>query len=234
MAELDKPMSNDTISINMLGYKGDVPQTTLDNGNIEMYNDLISDDSEDDSNSGDELTTRNPHSPLRRRMSDRHDESQELARNTKNKRRHWLVTETGYSTTERILIDHEDKDSGLKTKILTLVQQTMHDTDTKVRATQSIKDKYRDRAPYRIGFILSMVKKSRDVLNELFNVAVKHREEWKALEQLKIFELIVHTNVDTTNLVRQLVELHINNLNATQKRMRLRIGQPTKQRVVIL
>lgn len=219
----------------MLGYKGDMPQTTLDKGNDDMLNDLLS-DSEDLSNSEDEMTTRNPYSPFRRRNNVRHDETEEHTYKSPDSRRHWLVSENPYQTTE-MLDPHqfpEDKDSGLKTKILTLVQQTMHDTDTKVRATQNIKDKYRDRAPYRIGFILSMVKKSRDVLNELFNVAVKHREEWKALEQLKIFELIVHTNVDTTNLVRQLVELHINNLNATQKRIRLRVGPTTKHRVVIL
>lgn len=93
--------------------------------------------------------------------------------------------------------------------------QTMHDTEKKIKSVQYLKDRYRDRAPYRAGFILSMVKKTRDVLNELFNVAVKHRDDWKALEHLKIFELIVHTNVDTTNLVRQLVEIHIQNLNTS-------------------
>lgn len=60
-----------------------------------------------------------------------------------------------------------------------------------------------------------MVKKSKDVMSELFNIAVKHKDDWKALEQLKVFELIVHTNVDTTNLVRQLVEIHIQHINAT-------------------
>lgn len=233
--ELDKPNSNETIIVNMLGYKGDLTQTTLDKDDDGMVNDLMS-GSDDESNSEDELTTRQRYSPIRRRSSEKHDETEEHPHNTSpDTRRHWLVSESPYPSTD--MNPHtlsDDKDSGLKTKILTLVQQTMHDTDTKVRATQSIKDKYRDRAPYRIGFILSMVKKSRDVLNELFNVAVKHREEWKALEQLKIFELIVHTNVDTTNLVRQLVELHINNLNATQKRMRLRVGVSTKHRVVIL
>lgn len=219
----------------MLGYKGNVNQTTLDKGNVELFNNLMSDNSDEYSNSEDEITTHNPYVPLRRRISDIHGETQEHAVKTPGPRRHWLVSEPPFTNTETNQYAlTEDRDSGLKTKILTLVQQTMHDTDSKVRATQTIKDKYRDRAPYRIGFILSMVKKSRDVLNELFNVAVKHREEWKALEQLKIFELIVHTNVDTTNLVRQLVELHIDNLNATQKRMRLRVGQTTTRRVVIL
>lgn len=234
ISELDKPLTNGTIVINMLGYKGDVHQTTLDKSDIEIFNDLVSDDSDSESNS-EEMTTRYPHPPLRRRMNGKYSGTQVHARELPDRRRHWLVSETPLQTTELTRNPmSEDKDSGLKTKILTLVQQTMHDTDTKIRATKSIKDKYRDRAPYRIGFILSMVKKSRDVLNELFNVAVKHRDEWKALEQLKIFELIVHTNVDTTNLVRQLVELHINNLNTTQRKTRLRLGQTTKQRVVIL
>lgn len=109
----------------------------------------------------------------------------------------------------------DEKDDNLKTKISTLVQQTIHDTERKIKSIQYIKEKNREEPPYKAGFILSMIKKSRDVLNELFNVAVKHKDEWKALEQLKIFELIVHTNVDTTNLVRQLVEIHIQHLNAT-------------------
>lgn len=106
----------------------------------------------------------------------------------------------------------EEKDKNLKMKISTLVQQTLHDTNQKIQSIKHLKEKNREAAAYRAGFVLSMIKKARDVLNELFNVAVKHREQWKALEQLKIFELIVHTNVDTTNLVRQLVELHMQHL----------------------
>ncbi|KAG6444738.1 hypothetical protein O3G_MSEX003531 [Manduca sexta] len=115
-------------------------------------------------------------------------------------------------------LNEEDKDTNLKNKISTLVQQTLHDTERKIKSVQQLKEKNRHQEPYRAGFILSMIKKTRDVLNELFNVAVKHRDEWKALEQLKIFELIVHTNVDTTNLVRQLVEIHVTHLNATNSR----------------
>lgn len=123
----------------------------------------------------------------------------------------------------------DEKDTNLKNKISTLVQQTIHDTERKIKSIQHIKDDHRDTAAYKAGFILSMIKKSRDVLNELFNVAVKHKDEWKALEQLKIFELIVHTNVDTTNLVRQLVEIHIQHLNATNPDHNLE-----RRRVVLL
>ncbi|PZC75717.1 hypothetical protein B5X24_HaOG205691 [Helicoverpa armigera] len=113
--------------------------------------------------------------------------------------------------------NYEDEaDANLKSKISTLVNQTMHDTQRKMTSIETLKNKYRDQGPYRAGFVLSLIKKSRDVLNELFNVAVKHRDEWKALEQLKIFELIVHTNVDTTNLLRQLVEIHLTHMNSTQ------------------
>lgn len=112
-------------------------------------------------------------------------------------------------------IVEDEKDLDIKNKIATLVQQTVHDTARKITSIQNVKKNHKEQAPYKIGFILSMIKKARDVLNELFNVAVKHRDEWKALEQLKIFELIVHTNVDTTNLVRQLVEIHIQHLNTT-------------------
>lgn len=108
-----------------------------------------------------------------------------------------------------------EKDENIKKKITSLVEQTLHDTEKKIESIQGIKNANRDLAPYKIGFILSMVKKSRDMLNELFNTAVKHRDSWRALEQLKIFELIAHTNVDTTNLVRQLVEIHIQHINST-------------------
>ncbi|XP_049874460.1 uncharacterized protein LOC126372655 [Pectinophora gossypiella] len=158
-----------------------------------------------------------------------------------NNRRHWLVSASAQVETTAVAYHRDDKDEGLKNKINMLVAQTMHDTDVKVKSVQKLKEKHRDRAPYRVGFILSMIKKSRDVLNELFNVAVKHREEWKALEQLKIFELIVHTNVDTTNLVRQLVEIHINYLNTTNMQSSRHSGQPSdqpqeqpKNRVVLL
>lgn len=122
--------------------------------------------------------------------------------------------------------ESEDKDLNIKDKIATLVLQTVHDTEVKVKSIRGLKAKNREHAPYKIGFILSMIKKARDVLNELFNVAVKHRDEWKALEQLKIFELIVHTNVDTTNLVRQLVEIHIQHMNAT--------GTSDRKRIVLI
>lgn len=140
-----------------------------------------------------------------------------------NVRRYWLVTapeDDANHKSDTVKPNLEDKDANLKHKIALLVDQTMHDTELKVNSVQRAKQRHRFKAPYRIGFILSLVKKSRDVLNELFNVAVKHRDEWKALEQLKIFELIFHTNVDTTNLVRQLVEIHIQNLNATRPRLR--------------
>lgn len=218
----------------MLGHKDHAPKPLLEVSSIETYNNFMSENSDsEDPDPEDQLTT---HSPARRRMINKYDEaSDKLETETSDSRRHWLVSESPPIGSPSYRPVSEEKDANLKTKILTLVQQTMHDTDLKVRGIQSIKDKYRDKSSYRIGFILSMVKKSRDVLNELFNVAVKHREEWKALEQLKIFELIVHTNVDTTNLVRQLVELHINNLNATQNRIRFRAGRTTqKARFMVL
>ncbi|CAG9793973.1 unnamed protein product [Diatraea saccharalis] len=118
-----------------------------------------------------------------------------------------IIRREGYSQRE--------KDADIKMKISTLVEQTVHDTDRRIKSINHIKKRYRENAPYKAGFIFSMIKKARDVLNELFNVAVHHKDEWKTLEQLKIFELIVHTNVDTTNLVRQLVEIHIQFLNTT-------------------
>lgn len=145
----------------------------------------------------------------------------------KPRRRYWLVNEDvplGNMTVQPRTYEDE-KDANIKHKIATLVQQTMHDAEKKMTLIQELKDEYREEAPYRAGFILSMVKKSKDILDELFNVAVKHRDEWMALEQLKIFELIVHTNVDTTNLLRQLVDVHVKHLNATQS---------DKKRVILL
>ncbi|CAH0694028.1 unnamed protein product [Spodoptera exigua] len=107
----------------------------------------------------------------------------------------------------------DEKDFNLKSKIRMLVGLAMQDVSKKMEDTEYIKEKFRNHKPYKAGFVLSLIKKSRDVLNELFNVAIKHRAEWKALEQLKIFELIVHTNVDTTNLVKQLVDIHSGNTN---------------------
>nr|XP_032520669.1 uncharacterized protein LOC116772551 [Danaus plexippus plexippus] len=141
--------------------------------------------------------------------------SDDIRGTTREGRRYWLVSSDLNLNEPPKQADEEEKDERLKSKITTLVEQTLHDTQTKVSSIQHLKEQHRNEAPYKTGFILSMIKKSKDVLNELFNVAVKHREDWKALEQMKVFELIVHTNVDTTNLVRQLVEIHIQHMNAT-------------------
>lgn len=123
----------------------------------------------------------------------------------------------------------EEKDASLKNKIKLLVEQCIHDAKEKMETINSLKDKYKDDPPYKVGFIFHNLKKSKDVMSELFNVAVKHRHDWKALEQMRIFELIVHTNVDTTNLVRQLVELHLHNVNSTSTG-----SGSMKKRVVLL
>ncbi|KAJ2943684.1 hypothetical protein O0L34_g16797 [Tuta absoluta] len=126
-------------------------------------------------------------------------------------RRQWLFRATSTPPPP------DDKDENIKSKIKMLVDQTIHDSEDSMKTVQELKDLHRKEIPYRVGFILSMIKKSRDVLNELFNVAVKHRDEWKTLEQLKIFELIVHTNVDTNNLVRQLININMHSSPAPQQ-----------------
>ncbi|XP_053606477.1 uncharacterized protein LOC128672961 [Plodia interpunctella] len=102
----------------------------------------------------------------------------------------------------------EEHDKNLKTKISILVQQTIHDTTKKIEAIQQIKAENRDKVSYKAGFLINLVKKSKDVVNELFSVGVKHKDDWKALEQMKTYELLVHANVDTDNLVKQLVDIH--------------------------
>ncbi|XP_046969026.1 uncharacterized protein LOC124536515 [Vanessa cardui] len=134
---------------------------------------------------------------------------------TKVGRRSWLVNSNFKFRAKDRDTNGDEKDETLKSKIAALVDQTVHDTERKIATVKELKEKHRDEGPYRAGFILSMIKKTKEVLSELFNVAVKHKDDWKALEQLKVFELIVHTNVDTTNLVRQLVELHVQHLNST-------------------
>ncbi|CAG9561359.1 unnamed protein product [Danaus chrysippus] len=158
---------------------------------------------------------------------DNYDINSDDVRTTREGRRYWLVSSDLNLNEPQKQADEEEKDERLKSKITTLVEQTLHDTQTKIDSIQHLKEQHRNEAPYKTGFILSMIKKSKDVLNELFNVAVKHREDWKALEQMKVFELIVHTNVDTTNLVRQLVEIHIQHMNAT-------IRNDNKRRVVLI
>ncbi|KAL4712001.1 hypothetical protein ACJJTC_003668 [Scirpophaga incertulas] len=110
----------------------------------------------------------------------------------------------------------DESNKNLKQKMATLVEQSVHDTERKIKSIQHIRSKYREGAPYRAGFIMSLTKKNKDIMNELFNVAVKHKDEWSAQEHLKIFELIVRTNVDITNLVRHLVETHVQYMNSTR------------------
>ncbi|CAH2090968.1 unnamed protein product [Euphydryas editha] len=146
-----------------------------------------------------------------------------------DRRRFWLVNSNVKlrSQPKDVEVTEEEKDERLKSKISSLVDQTLYDTERKISSVRNLKEKHRDEAPYRVGFLLSMIKKSKEVLSELFNVAIKHKDDWKALEQLKIFELIVHTNVDTTNLVRQLVEIHVEHLNSTS-------NQSNSRRVVLI
>lgn len=132
------------------------------------------------------------------------------------KRRYWLVADEAPAEKPRPRVYEDEKDENLKNKISTLVHEIMYDTQKKMKGVEMIKRNHREEPAYKAGFILSLVKKSKSVLDELFNVAIKHREKWLALEQLKIFELIVHTNVDTTNLLRQLVDIHVKHMNATQ------------------
>ncbi|VVD03242.1 unnamed protein product [Leptidea sinapis] len=119
--------------------------------------------------------------------------------------------------------DNKHKDENLKSKISLLVEQTLHDTESKIKKVDAIKQQHRETPAYKAGFILSMIKRNKDMLTELFSVAVKHKDNWKALEQLQIFEFIVHTNVDTTYLVKQLVEIHMQYMNATTANARKRI-----------
>ncbi|XP_063623540.1 uncharacterized protein LOC134795581 [Cydia splendana] len=100
-------------------------------------------------------------------------------------------------------------DNTLKEKIGFIIEQTLNDARKELASINDLKAQYNKTAEYRIGFLMYMVKRSRDVMNELFTVAVNHKEDWKALDQLKIFELIIHTNVDTSNLLRQLLEIAI-------------------------
>ncbi|XP_045766752.1 uncharacterized protein LOC123868321 [Maniola jurtina] len=144
-------------------------------------------------------------------------------------RRNWLVTPNLHLRSTQISddINEKEKDENLKRKISALVDQTVHDTNKKIELISHVKEQLRNEGPYKAGFILSMIKKSKDMLSELFNVAVKHKDDWKALEQLKIFELIVHTNVDTTHLIRQLIEVHVQFLNSTHT-------DDNKKRMVLL
>ncbi|XP_063363412.1 uncharacterized protein LOC134652178 [Cydia amplana] len=100
-------------------------------------------------------------------------------------------------------------DNTLKEKIGLIIEQTLNDARKELASIDVLKAQYNNTAEFRIGFLMYMVKRSRDVMNELFTVAVNHKEDWKALDQLKIFELIIHTNVDTSNLLRQLLDIAI-------------------------
>ncbi|XP_047993853.1 uncharacterized protein LOC125232249 [Leguminivora glycinivorella] len=115
------------------------------------------------------------------------------------------------------------KDNTLKEKIGFLIEQTINDAKKELLAVDEYKSQHNRTAEYRIGFLMYMVKRSRDVMNELFTVAVNHKDDWKALDQLKIFELIIHTNVDTSNLLRQLLEIAVQETpkkDQTEERLR--------------
>ncbi|KAH9641666.1 hypothetical protein HF086_005112 [Spodoptera exigua] len=173
--------------------------------------------------------TERPYKPRRvpkkvGRIPVKYEEYKPVQLSVKPIRRYWLLSDSnqftkGVPVQQRVYED--EKDSNIKQKIAMLVEQTMQDAHRKMKLVDELKEEHRDEAPYKAGFILSMVKKSKDVLDELFNVAVKHKDEWMALEQLKIFELIVHTNVDTTNLLRQLVDVHVKHINATRDSKRV-------------
>ncbi|XP_075973902.1 uncharacterized protein LOC142975106 [Anticarsia gemmatalis] len=96
----------------------------------------------------------------------------------------------------------------LKQKVAVLVAQSIHDTIIAMESVQELKDRLRVEAPYRIGFLFSIVKKTRATMNELFDMTVQYKDDWKALEASKVFEMVIKNNVDMTNYVKQLVETH--------------------------
>lgn len=138
-------------------------------------------------------------------------------------RKYWLLNEHSQFTRSPVLprVNEDEKDTNLKQKIANLVDQTMQDTQKKMKKTEMIKRANRNSPPYKVGFILCMIKKSKNVMDELFNVAMKHRDQWKSLQHMKVFELIVHTNVDTTNLLRQLVDVHLKFMNSSSNEKKL-------------
>ncbi|KOB79249.1 putative ATP-dependent RNA helicase, partial [Operophtera brumata] len=105
-------------------------------------------------------------------------------------------------------VQDDEKSLQIKQKIAQLIQLTMNTTTEGIKTIKPLQDEHGKSAYYKFGLVLSQVKKTREVLNELFNTAIKHRNSWRALEQLKIFELIVESNVETTELTKQLIELN--------------------------
>lgn len=97
-------------------------------------------------------------------------------------------------------MDRTQKDVELKMKYLTK-EESIYKNETLNR--------------YKLGKHLSLIQKCKVIMNELFDIAVRHKNDWKALEQLKIYEMILHTNVDTNNYVNQMLEIQIHYLNDT-------------------
>lgn len=103
--------------------------------------------------------------------------------------------------------DENEMIINLKNKIKLLIEHAMHDIEEKMKELDSMTKPLKEKQAYKAGFLLNMIKRSREVINELFNVAIKHRDEWQALEQLKIFEMIVNTNIENNHYVKQLQDV---------------------------
>lgn len=108
--------------------------------------------------------------------------------------------------------ESDDRNENVESKIKRLVQKTMHDTKAKIDSIDYIKEAMVNMTDYRTGVVLSSVKKARDDVTMLFNIAIRNRDSWKALEQLSIFEIIVHSAVDTADQVQQLTQMHAQTL----------------------
>lgn len=99
-------------------------------------------------------------------------------------------------------------DDSMKAKIALIVDRTMNDAEVSISGIADIKAKYAHEPAFKIGFIIGVIKRASYVLDRLFNVAMKHKEQWQALEQLKLYELMMHTSFSITSLSREAFSLH--------------------------
>lgn len=99
--------------------------------------------------------------------------------------------------------------SEIKDLVRTLVAQAMLDTNRTVLSMRKLRDNMKKNPDYKIGFITSFIRKERQQLNDFFEMALKFKDHVKVLQQMKVFEYIMRSNVNITTLVRQVIHLHI-------------------------
>lgn len=138
--------------------------------------------------------------------------SRTFEQNKVNLNRHHIIS-------RRMEKKENPQDAVFKGIINGLVKQSLLDNNRSLHSLDNIRNRIKNEVTYQIGFITRFIKHQRDLMNDFFDLAIKNRHNVLILQQMNVFEHIMHTNVNITNLVNRLVSIHIKHKNRMKQKV---------------